>query len=225
MSLTEAVDKIIQEFGVGVVSEKRFLYMLCDYHSFRDVPAEKNVCSAILDSDYLSKFISLNSDKQIDNQIRIVVNSISYKYGLKDDLIQDVLLELCKGLPNFSKTYKKIVLQKHTESTISPISNINQVSKRKVLESKRKVPKRKDTPLIHDTKCIIRQLLRWRSLDEVMKEYLDDFFKKRIYKAIRNSDILDKRGIIKRNLYNEIYLLDGSARLDRIIDIIFPVKT
>lgn len=102
MSLTEAVDKIIQEFGVGVISEKRFLYMLCDYHSFRDAPAEKIVCSIILENDYLSLFTNSHSVEQIEHQINIVVVSISNRYGLKENLVRDVLLALYEGIPNFS---------------------------------------------------------------------------------------------------------------------------
>lgn len=129
MTLTEAVDKIIQKFGVGVVSEKRFLYMLCDYHSFRDVPAEKIVCSAILENDYLSLFINSHSVEQIEHQINTVIDSISNRYGLKENLVRDVLLALCEGIPNFSTFRKGNNSKQQIENNLIENSNISKNNK------------------------------------------------------------------------------------------------
>ena len=214
MTITEAVYRIIQEFGIGVVSEKRFLYMLCDYHSFRDNPAEKFICTAIISDDHISKFISANSQEQINFQIDMVVHSISHKYGLKEDLILNVLLNLCKGIPDFSNNYKKGPLPIHKVQNETNISNVKSKGKRKI--------RKFDTPLIINLKCIIRQLLYGKNIDEVMKEHPNLTLRDRVYNTIINSDILNKRGIIKREIVNDVFLLVCTARLDKIIDIIFP---
>lgn len=40
MELREAINKIVCQFGKKIISEQRFIYMLADYYSFRDNPAE-----------------------------------------------------------------------------------------------------------------------------------------------------------------------------------------
>lgn len=274
MSLTEAVDKIIQEFGVGVVSEKRFLYMLCDYHSFRDAPAEKIVCSTILENDYLSLFTNPHSVEQIEHQINIVIVSISNRYGLKENLVRDVLLALCEGIPNYSSFYMGNISKQQIENNqiengkitknnknvpvksnieTDKISSIAQnlfchgyrygkidsvtiqhkygLSKieahqviLKLLHLNQSVPlSEKNTPLSYSCRSFVRKLFWGDDINKIMKES-NDPLKQRLYKAILDAKILDGRGRLKREVVMQNFKLDVESRLNKIIDIIFPIK-
>ena len=48
MKLHEAMKKALLEFGVSVLRERRFFYLLSDYHAFEDCPAMKDVITAVL---------------------------------------------------------------------------------------------------------------------------------------------------------------------------------
>lgn len=43
MKLQEIIQKVISQFSCSVLGEKRFFYLLADYHAFDDYPAMKQV--------------------------------------------------------------------------------------------------------------------------------------------------------------------------------------
>lgn len=274
MTLTEAVDRIIQEFGVGVVSEKRFLYMLSDYYSFRDFPAEKNVCSTILENDFLSQFINSHTVEQIENQINVVVFSISNRYGLKEGLVRDVLLALCEGIPNFSSCYKGNISKQQTgDNPIEKSNNsknknnvpvkshiekdkISSIAQKlfsdgyrygkidsdtiqhkyrlsgieahqvilKLLLLNQSIPlSEKKSTLSYACRSIVRKLFWGDDINKIMEGTCHPL-KQRVYKAILNAKILDGRGKLKREVVMQNSNLDVESRLNKIIDIIFPIK-
>ena len=52
MKLQEALRKVIRQFGVSVIQEKRLMPFLSDYKAFEDYPAVKDVMRAIATGDY-----------------------------------------------------------------------------------------------------------------------------------------------------------------------------
>ena len=47
MKLQEALRKVIRQFGVSVIQEKRLMSFLADYKAFEDYPAGREVLKAI----------------------------------------------------------------------------------------------------------------------------------------------------------------------------------
>ena len=95
MELREAINKIVNQFGKKIISEQRFIYMLADYYSFRDNPAEKHVLSAILNDGYATELLRNDLGSELVNKMRC---DICRCYGYRDDLVKDVLESLLKGL-------------------------------------------------------------------------------------------------------------------------------
>ena len=48
MKLQEALLKCTRQFGREVLKERRLIFMLLDYHAFRDYPAMKKVVKALI---------------------------------------------------------------------------------------------------------------------------------------------------------------------------------
>ena len=62
MKLHEAMKKALLEFGVSVLGEKRFFYLLSDYHAFEDFPAMKDVVRALADGGYGEKLLTVSQE-------------------------------------------------------------------------------------------------------------------------------------------------------------------
>ena len=62
MKLHEAMRKALGEFGVSVLGEKRFFYLLSDYHAFEDFPAMKEVVKALSDGGYGEKLLLMSQE-------------------------------------------------------------------------------------------------------------------------------------------------------------------
>ena len=62
MKLHEAMRKALGEFGVSVLGEKRFFYLLSDYHAFEDFPAMKDVVRALADGGYGEKLLTVSQE-------------------------------------------------------------------------------------------------------------------------------------------------------------------
>ena len=48
MKLQDALKRIFREFGMNVLKEKRFVFLLSDYKAFDDYPAVKQIIKAIV---------------------------------------------------------------------------------------------------------------------------------------------------------------------------------
>ena len=58
MKLQEALLKCTRQFGREVLKERRLIFMLLDYHAFRDYPAMKQVVKALLSGGYVNELYS-----------------------------------------------------------------------------------------------------------------------------------------------------------------------
>lgn len=131
MELHKAIKEIVDQFGKDIITERRFLYMLADYYSFRDNPAKKHVVSAIVNDGYTQKLlnISLLKDRTIvESQI---LNSVCRNYGFREDIVSDVIRAIEEGIgfpkdksrkvrPLNSEDYK--LSEKVSLSPIKPLS-------------------------------------------------------------------------------------------------------
>ncbi len=97
MELSEAIDKIIQEFGKDIIAEKRFVYMIADYYSFRDNPAEKRVLSALVNDGYTARLLNLNEGIDVSIITNQIVEEVCRNYGFREKLVKSVLSCLVIG--------------------------------------------------------------------------------------------------------------------------------
>lgn len=97
MTIAEAIEKLVSQFGMSIITERRFIYMISDYHSFKDNQAHKHVLTAILQNSDIVKLTNAKPD-EIDLLIKQITHSISDEYGFKDDIIIFVLNEILTGL-------------------------------------------------------------------------------------------------------------------------------
>ena len=58
MKLQEALLKCTRQFGREVLKERRLIFMLLDYHAFRDYPAMTKVVKALLSGGYVNELYS-----------------------------------------------------------------------------------------------------------------------------------------------------------------------
>ena len=62
MKLHESLRKIIRQFGINVLQEKRLMSLLADYKSFDDYPAMKDVMKAVADEGHGKELCRLAMD-------------------------------------------------------------------------------------------------------------------------------------------------------------------
>lgn len=79
MKLQDALRKIIREFGMSVMKDKRLMSFLTDYRAFDDFPAVKTVMRAIAEGGYGRDLCRLAADESD-------VNYLSYAGDLKNPL-------------------------------------------------------------------------------------------------------------------------------------------
>ena len=66
MKLQDALKKIIKEFGMSVLKEKRLVSILADYKVFDDYPAAKQVMKSIVEDGYGKELCRLGMDGSSD---------------------------------------------------------------------------------------------------------------------------------------------------------------
>ena len=62
MKLQDALKKIIREFGMSVLREKRLVFLLSDYKAFDDYPAVKQIMKSIAEDGYGKELCRLGMD-------------------------------------------------------------------------------------------------------------------------------------------------------------------
>ena len=111
MELHEAIKTIVDAFGKGIITEKRFLNAIADYYSFRDNPAEKYVISAIVNDGYTQNLLNISSQEDrtiIESQIS---NSVFRNYGFREDIVFKVIRAVEDGIGSpYDKSQKKSLL-------------------------------------------------------------------------------------------------------------------
>jgi len=82
MKLDEALRKIIRQFGVSVLQEKRLMFILSDFRAFNDHPAVKQVFQSIVSDGSGKKLCSLFLDDDSEG-------CLSFASSLKKSLAED----------------------------------------------------------------------------------------------------------------------------------------
>lgn len=91
MKLNESIGTIINLFGKEIITEHRFIYMLADYYSFRDNPAEKNVILALMNDGYCENFLKIENYSDRSLEVNRIISVICKSYGFRQDLVTKVV--------------------------------------------------------------------------------------------------------------------------------------
>ena len=89
MKLQDALKRIFREFGMNVLKEKRFVFLLSDYKAFDDYPAVKQIIKAISDDGYRKELCRLGMDGSRDDCLNYAVRlkkSLSADRNFKPEL-------------------------------------------------------------------------------------------------------------------------------------------
>jgi len=89
MKLHESLRKIIRQFGINVLSEKRLLFILSDYRAFDEYPAMKQVFEAIVSTGAGKELMRLSLDDDRDGCLsyaRELRKSLSEQRHFREDL-------------------------------------------------------------------------------------------------------------------------------------------
>lgn len=89
MKLHETLRKVIRQFGVNVLSEKRLLFILSDFRAFDEYPAVKQVFEAIVSTGAGKELmrLSLNDDRDgCLSYARELRKSLSEQRHFREDL-------------------------------------------------------------------------------------------------------------------------------------------
>lgn len=130
MELSDVINRIIQEFGKEVIAEKRFVYMISDYFSFRDNPAEKRVLTAIVNDGYSAKLLNLKEDS-VAVIVKKNIDEISKLYGFREDLVTSVVHDIVKSLDyKIEKTtsISSIPIEKEESDTFVDDSEFSEIT-------------------------------------------------------------------------------------------------
>ena len=89
MKLQDALKRIFREFGMNVLKEKRFVFLLSDYKAFDDYPAVKQIIKAIVDDGYGKELCCLGMDGSGEDCLNYAVRlkkSLSADRNFKPEL-------------------------------------------------------------------------------------------------------------------------------------------
>jgi hypothetical protein len=91
MKLHDALRKIIREFGVSVLQEKRLVFLLSDYRAFDDFPAMRQVMKAIAEDGYgkeLSRIGLDGSDEECLASARELKSALVREKGFREEFAE-----------------------------------------------------------------------------------------------------------------------------------------
>ena len=95
MNLYETIYSIVDKFGKDVVAERRFIYMVADYYSFRDNPAERHILTTIVDEGHSESLLNIDSG-DIENVINKIKFDVCRSHGYREDIVMAILTPLAK---------------------------------------------------------------------------------------------------------------------------------
>ena len=103
--LHNAIDYAIKEFGEKVVTEERFVSILCDYHGFDETPSAKHILRNALNMGYLDKLVAAKKDNL---KITSIISEFSKMTGFRQELVHSLFLQLVSSLTIIppKRTYK-----------------------------------------------------------------------------------------------------------------------
>lgn len=83
----ETLESIIKNDGVHVLTQKRLIYMLDDYHVFYDAPYLKHILELMQTDGYMQKLLD-NKDR--NKASTLYPSQMSQKYMLQEDVVREV---------------------------------------------------------------------------------------------------------------------------------------
>ena len=98
MELHEVIKQITGQFGKDVIAEKRFVYMIADYYSFRDNPAEKCVLAVLVNDGYTVRLLNQSESQDISIVTNQIVDEVCKSYGFREELVKGVVDYILGGL-------------------------------------------------------------------------------------------------------------------------------
>lgn len=124
MELHEAIKTIISQFGIDILSDRKFINALQDYYHF-DVPAKKRIVASLIEEGHLTKLTKCGD-------VFLEINNISnYEFrtnGFNENLTKDILMEFAKGLGVIknkpSQKKEKVEINSDTSSLIIRASDV-----------------------------------------------------------------------------------------------------
>lgn len=103
MELHLAFKHLINEYGISILLDKRLLYLLDDFQSFKNDFTYKAVLKTLINEGCLNELLNIfNSESNRDNEIHKYIQTIHLKTGLSQKILYAVINELQMGL-GFSK--------------------------------------------------------------------------------------------------------------------------
>lgn len=127
MELSESIKRIIHEFGKEVIAERRFVYMIADYYSFRDNPAEKRVLTAIVNEGYSTRLLDIKDGSDITLITSQIVEDVCKNWGYKEELVDKSVKTICEGLGYYDyKTTSVSLPNPSNKDVLENQSNINE---------------------------------------------------------------------------------------------------
>lgn len=111
--LLTSIIQIFNEFGEGIITDKRFLSILSDKFSFKNDPQSKQIIKYFVDKGFLNKLSNINTDnecmellknyfdmgtQQFPNQRdSMVLNLMTLAYSINSDFIADTIKNFHSG--------------------------------------------------------------------------------------------------------------------------------
>lgn len=98
MDLYGAIKEIVNKFGKEIIAEKRFFYMIADYYSFRDNPAEKRVLATLVDGGYTARLLKETSDGNKSIVLKQMLDDVCKNFGYRENIVESIVDNLAKGI-------------------------------------------------------------------------------------------------------------------------------
>lgn len=107
MDFEKAILSTIEQFGLNIVGEIRFVYILSDMNAYDEQPACKRILRETISKGILIKLVVQPSTELANLYISQVVRDMSKTYGFQENLIEYVLYSIL----NATKPQEERILQ------------------------------------------------------------------------------------------------------------------
>lgn len=95
--LLKAIQTVVEEFGIEIVSKSKFVNILDDYHGFKGIPGIKRIFHIFADNGYLLDWTDDNINIT-DAFIAKTSKTISLKYGFNEDWVKNSMAAILVAL-------------------------------------------------------------------------------------------------------------------------------
>lgn len=116
LELHEAIENIVNAFGNEIITQRRFIYMLADYYTFRDNPAERHVISVIVNDGYSASLLKQENRSDFITTMNKIVYEVCRNYGFRDELVKDIILKIANSVG--IKDNRNMIIPKHSSPEV-----------------------------------------------------------------------------------------------------------